>query len=49
MSRILNVEVCEDGKIFISEESTSGACYDGSSPTDVGFAVQCYLEDYSEN
>lgn len=47
MSRIITVEVCDDGKIFISEEGSSGASYDGTSPTDVGFAVECYLEDYS--
>ena len=43
--RMLTVEICDDGKIFIAEEGSSGSSYDGSTPQDVGFAVECYLED----
>lgn len=37
-----------DNKIYIATENSSGAVYDGSTPEDVGFAVQCYCEDYLE-
>jgi hypothetical protein len=47
MSRIITVEICDDGKCFISEENSSGASYDAQDPADVGFAVECYLEDYT--
>lgn len=43
--RIIHVEVTDE-KIYISEDNTSGAVYDGSSATDVGYAVECYLQDY---
>lgn len=43
--RIIHVEVT-DGKIYVSEDNTSGAVYDGSSAADVGYAVECYLQDY---
>ena len=38
----------EENKIYIATESSSGEVYDGSTPQDVGFAVQCYCEDYLE-
>lgn len=47
MSRVITVEICEDNKIHISEENSSGAIYDGTTPTDVGYALECYLEDYN--
>ena len=37
-----------ENKIYIATENSSGAIYDGSTPEDVGFAVQCYCEDYLE-
>lgn len=47
-STVLNVEVCSDGIIYISHNGSSGAKYEGSTPADIGFAVQCYMEDYFE-
>lgn len=46
--RILTIEICGDGKCFISEENTSGASYDARTPEEIGTAVQNYLEDYPE-
>ena len=45
-NRMIYIEICDDGKCFISEENTSGASYDASSPSEIANAVQCYLEDY---
>lgn len=46
---IFTVEIDkEENKIYIATENSSGAIYDGSTPEDVGFAVQCYCEDYLE-
>ena len=43
--RHLTVDIYNDNKIFISEDGSSGSEYDGSTPEDVSFAVQAYLED----
>lgn len=47
--RMLYVEICSDGKCFISEDNTTGASYNASSPEEIGIAVQNYLEDYPNN
>lgn len=43
--RHLTVDIYNDNKIFISEDGASGSEYDGSTPEDISFAVQAYLED----
>lgn len=48
MARTITVEICDDEKIFISEDNSSGAIYDGTTPEDVGYALECYLEDYTK-
>ena len=35
-----------ENKIYIAAENSSGAVYDGGTPQDIGFAVECYCEDY---
>lgn len=38
----------DDGIIWIGEDNTSGSEYEGSTPEDIGYALQCYLEDNEE-
>lgn len=46
---VFTVEIDKtENKIYIANEYSSGAIYDGSTPQDVGFAVQCYCENYLE-
>ena len=46
MKRIITIEIdTDEKKIFIGEENSSGSVYDGETPTDVSYAVECYLED----
>lgn len=46
MSRVITIEICNDGKVFIADENSSGAAYDATTPEEIAEAVQSYLEDY---
>ena len=46
MSRMLTIEICDDGKVFIGEDNTSGVAYEATTPEEIAEAVQQYLEDY---
>ena len=46
--KTLTVEIYEDGIIYIGEDGASGSEYEGTTPADVGYAVECYLEDNQE-
>ena len=45
--REITVQI-EDGIIWIGEDNTSGSEYEGSTPADIGYALECYLEDNGE-
>lgn len=45
MKKEITVEI-ENGKIYVASENASGAEYEGYTAQDIGFAVQCYIEDY---
>jgi hypothetical protein len=48
MSRKITIYIDSDTKkIKISGDSNS-AIYDGSTPSDITYALECYLEDYCE-
>ena len=35
----------EDNMIWIDEDDALGSEYEGTTPADIGYAVECYLED----
>jgi hypothetical protein len=45
---MITIEICDDGKVFIGEENTSGVVYEANTPEEIAEAVQQYLEDYPE-
>ena len=45
-TRTITIEIdTVEQKIYIGEDNSSGAVYDGITAEDVGYAVECYLED----
>lgn len=47
MSRIITIEILADeNRVYIGEDNSSGAFYEGTTPEDVAYAIECYLQDY---